>query len=263
MNTGHYVTPQSLIFNAAGNAGDISFDYLPKGFYMSLIRDAFRDLNMASHFSEQRQNIPFPERGLSVDLPDDCFSVKNVYIFSGTECVIEKSKKVYWKNNYYTQGFGSIANNKWNNGNDPIFQSNSIITDNIPEDQNIGLDLLYYNIQMNKLMLSSNCRGAGNMIHIHYSGTGSSAFDAPIIPIYFKTAIEDFITEAALRFRMANEPEKAKVFQYLHQIYSNRLDKNGVRGSWHEAIMLARSMNESQRNELNHYLSRGGWATGR
>lgn len=268
MNTGHYVTPESLIFNAAGFAGDTKHEYLPRGFYMALIRDAFQQLNMSSKFSEQRVSFPVPQNHLTIALPEDCFDVENVYMYSGTTCDFNVTKKVYWKRHYYTEGQGYVANDKWDNRNDPYFENHSSrdldtrIADNLKREA-VPSTLLYYNIQMGNLMLSSSCRSAGNMVHIQYRGTGIKAMDAPIIPIYFKAAIEDYITEAALRFRMANEPEKAKVFIYLQQLYEKRLDKEGMRGSWHEAVFLAKTMNDSQRNELNDYLSRGGWGTGR
>lgn len=265
-NTGHYVTPESLIFNAAGNAGDKSHSIIPKGFYMALIRDAFVDLNMSTNFAEQRANYPMPERSLTLSLPADCFSVKNIYMFNGTDCTFDVTKKVYWKRNYYTQGQGYVANDKWNNGRDPIFQTHAESFDNKPAPSINGdreSNLLFYNIEMGNLMLSSSCRAAGSMVHIHYNGTGSDIMDAEIIPIFYKTAIEDFITEAALRFRMANEPTMAKNLAYLQQLYEKRLDKEGFRGSWHKAVSLAKNMNPVQRADLNNYLSRGGWATGR
>ena len=87
--------------------------------------------------------------------------------------------------------------------------------------------------------------------------------DAPIIPIFYKNAIEDYIIEAGLRMRMAMDPMNAKAFAYNQRIYERRLDKKGMRGSWHNAKMLSRTMNTAQRNDLNNYLSRGAWGAGR
>jgi hypothetical protein len=267
MNTGHYITPSELIFNAAAFAGDTKHEYVPRGFYMSLIRDAFRELNMASKFTEKRENFKLPQGHLTLPLPEDCFDVENIYMFTGNDCTFEDTKKVYWKKNYYTEGDGYIANDKWINKSDPYFENHEFrvgaVSPLLNKPQAPRTRLLYYNIQMGNLMLSSSCRDAGDMVHIHYRSTGSTAMDSPIIPIFFKTAIEEFVTEAALRFRIANEPQNAKQLTYLHQDCKQRLDKEGMRGSWHQAIYLARTMNDSQRNELNMYLARGGWAPGR
>jgi len=264
MNTGHYVTPESLIFNAAAFAGDVKHQYIPKGVFMAWIRDAFVELNMQSHFQEQRVNVDFDARTLTIPLPEDCFDIRNIYMFTGTECTFDNTKKVYWKRNYYTEGQGYVANDKWNNGRDPIFTShNSIHETKIDEPSNGTNALLFYNVQMGNLMFSSNCKSAGTRVHIHYSGTGSTVMDAPIIPIFYKNAIEDYIIEAGLRMRMAMDPINAKAFAYNQQIYERRLDKEGMRGSWHNAKMLSRTMNTAQRNDLNNYLSRGAWGSGR
>lgn len=264
MNTGHYVTPESLIFNASAFAGDIKHEYIPKGVFMSWIRDAFVELNMQTSFQEQRVSVPFDTKTLTIPLPEDCFDIRNIYMFNGTECTFDVTKKVYWKKNYYTQGVGYVANDKWNNGRDPIFTSHDSLNPSNPNDRDFGSNsLLFYNVQLGNLMFSSNCASAGSMVHIHYSGTGSSVMDAPIIPIYFKNAIEDYITEAGLRMRMAMEPASAKMYAFLQQTYEKRLDKEGMRGSWHNAKSLAKSMNTEQRNDLNNYLSRGGWGSGR
>ena len=112
-------------------------------------------------------------------------------------------------------------------------------------------------------MVSSSCKAAGNKIHIEYSSTGCDVVSAPIIPIFYRTAIEDYTTEAVLRFRAANDPANAKLWMGLQQEYKNRLDKEGFYGSWNKAVSYAKRMSQSQREELAVYLERGAWATGR
>ena len=267
MNTGHYITPDDIIFNAAVFAGDKDYKKIPKGVYVSFIRDAFRELNMDSFFMEQRVDLDMPSN-LTIALPVDCFDVKNIYMFSGDICNVNNSKKVWWKRNYFTKGGdGYIANDKGINNDDPFYPSRP---GGIKEDKSLirwddRTDLnntLYYNIQMGNIMFSSSCRAAGAKVHIHYSGTGGNIIDAPIIPIYFKDAIEDFVVESALRIRVANEPSEIRNLSPLLQMYSGRLDKNGMNGSWHKAAQRVRSMNTSQREELKEYLGRGAWVRG-
>lgn len=267
MNTGNYITPESILFKASAMAGDREYKILPRGFYMSLIQDAFEELNMTSFFAEQRESFDFPLDGLTLPLPQGCFDVMNVYMFTGTECNISNSRKVWWKRNYYTKGEGYIANDKGNNNNDPFFGNhenmnnvdNSLIR---YSNQTTVNNTLFYNIQMGNIMFSSSCRSAGNRVHIHYHGVGGDITEAPIIPRYFKTAIEDFVIEAALRFRMANEPSNARTWQAMQQMYYVRLDKEGMNGSWFTAIQRVRRMNTSQRDELAQYLSKGQWSSG-
>jgi len=276
MNTGHYITPDEIIFNASAMSGDRDYKALPKGVYLSFIQDAFRELNMSTLFAEQRFECDMPH-GLVMPLPEDCFDVKNIYIFNGDICNVSNSRKVWWKRNYYTKGgHGYIANDKGQNNYDPYYASrtneNREDQNNITnvddkslirwDDRNELNDVLFYNMQMGNLMFSSSCRKAGTKVHIHYQGTGGNIIEAPIIPLFFKGAIEDFVIEAILRVRMANEPAMAKMWQGLQQTYAIRLDKNGFNGSWHTALMHANSMSTSQREELKEYLGRNQWSRG-
>lgn len=271
MNTGNFISPDIILFNAAAMAGDKDYRVIPRGFYLALIQEAFEALALDTFFDERRDNYDFPNDSLTLPLPPTCFNVKNIYLFSGNICDISSSKKVYWKRNYYTQGNGYLANDKGNhNQNDPFYdnhgsgihvhgdQSFARLGDNVET-------RLFYNIQAGNLMLSSSCRGQGNKVHIHYNGSGCAIGDAPIIPIYLRTAMEDYVIEAAMRFRMANDPVNARTWQSLWKVYEQRLNKDatyGFGGSWQAAEYRVKNLNSSQRQELAEYLSRGGWGTG-
>lgn len=266
MNTGHYIKPDEIVFNAAIFAGDREFKIIPKTFYLSFIRDAFRQLNLQSFFMEQRKDYKFPEN-LTLSLPEDCFNVLNVYIFNGKDCNVENSRIVHWKRNYYTKGGqGYIANDKGNNNRDTYYDGRDLSGNDKSLIRYTGGEslnsVLFYNIQMGNIMFSSSCRSAGAKVHIHYNGTGGNILDEPIIPIYFKDAIEDFVIEAALRLRVASEPSNARLYFPLMQTYTNRLDKNGMNGSWHEAVQASKKLNTSQRQDLALYLGRGPWLRG-
>ncbi len=267
-NTGAFHRPSEILFMASAMSGDKEYKIIPRGFYMSLIQEAFRELNISSLFSEKRVDLPMPMDTLTLELPEDCFDVDNIYMFNGDQCVIANSRKVWWKRNYYTEGNGYIANDKGINNRDPFYgshslshgQDNSLIRVN---QENRINNILFYNFQMGNLMLSSSCRAAGTKVHIHYRSTGGEITEAPIIPVYFKTAMEDYVIEAALRFRMANAPSEIRAWSGLQQMYERRLDKEGMNGSWHNAILRSKRMNKSQRQELAEYLSRGAWSVGR
>lgn len=267
MNTGSYITPEVILFNASAMAGDKEYKAMPRGFYMSLIQDAFEELNMTSFFAEQREDFDFPMNNLTLALPKGCMDIMNVYVYSGSECNPNNSRKIYWKRNYYTKGGpGYIANDKGRNPNDPFMANHSSLGNDkslirYDNRENIN-EVLFYNIQMGNIMFSSSCRSAGNKIHIHFHGVGGDITEAPIIPRYFKQAIEDYVTEAALRFRMANEPSMAKQWQGMQQLYEKRLNKEGMFGSWFNAVQTVREMNTSQKDELAMYLSRGAWSSG-
>lgn len=267
MNTGSYITSDDILSIAAAMVGDRDYKNLPRGFYYSLIQKAFEELSIDSYFQELRADFEFPYETLTAKLPEGCFNVKNVYIFSGDSCNIESSRKVYWKRNYYTKGQGYIANDTGRNSKDPYYNYRnmplSVDKSLIRYDNEQSVNsALFYNIQVGDIMFSSSCRNAGQKVHLHYNGTGCAIGDAPIIPVYFRTAIEDYVIESALRFRIANESGDVRKWQSLYGMYANRLDKEGMNGSWFKAVMRVREMNASQREELAEYLGRGGWANG-
>jgi len=268
MNTGNYITSDDILFMVSAMVGDRDHKVLPKGFYYSLIQKAFEDLNMDSFFQEMRVDIPFPMDTLTLPLPTDCFNVRNVYIFDGDNCNINQSRKVWHKRNYFTKGNGYIANDKGRDNRDPYYASHSLTTSTdkslIRYQGNDNLNsVLYYNIQMGEIMFSSSCRSAGGKVHIHYNGTGCAIGEAPIIPVYFRSAIQDYVITEALLFRIANSgPEDVRKWQALYNTYERKLDKEGMNGSWHKALMRVRDMNTSESEELKEYLGKAAWISG-
>lgn len=267
MDTSNFVKVESILSNASAFAGDRTYSVIPKGFYISLISEAFREFNLDSFFSISRKDFDMPSETLTITLPDDCFNVKEIYVYSGDACTISNSKKVWWKKDYYTKGSGYFAKNKGNNGRDPYYMNSSLPNDDkslirVNDGGHVN-SVLYYNIQMGKLMLSSSCISAGEKVHVVYNSVGGDVTEAPIIPSFCKTAIEDFVIEAALRFRMANEPSMIRNWQALHQMYYMKLNKEGMNGSWFSAVMRVRNLNDAQKNDLGNYYGKGSWAAGR
>ncbi|HHT9135889.1 MAG TPA: hypothetical protein ACFYEK_01450 [Candidatus Wunengus sp. YC60] len=245
--------------------GDRDYKTLSRGFYYALIQQAFEKLALDTYFDEKREDFDLPD-SLTIPLPETCFNVKNVYMFQGNICDVTSSKKVYWKRNYFTKGNGYIANDKGNhNAGDPFY-------DNHGDDVHFHGDQtyarfngnvehrLFYNIQQGNIMFSSSCKNHGK-VHIHYNGSGCKIGDAPIIPIFLRTAMEDFVTEAALRFKMANDPTNYKMWRDLQSEYKSRL-LAPYTGSWEQAEYRVKTLNSSQREELKEYLGRGAWASG-
>jgi hypothetical protein len=267
MNTGNYISPDIILSSAAAMAGDRDYKVLPRGFYHALIQEAFEALALDTFFDERRESFDFPNDTLTLPLPTTCFNMKNVYLFSGDICNISSSKKVYWKRNYYTEGNGYIANDKGShNSNDPFYDNHQLGSHYFGNlvYARLGDDVesrLFYNIQAGNIMFSSSCRGQGNKVHLHFNGSGCEIGEAPIIPIFLRTAMQDFVTEAAMRFRMANDPLNAKSWAYLQQLYEKRL-KDPYEGSWAKAEYRIKTLNSSQREELKEYLGKGGWGTG-
>jgi hypothetical protein len=266
MNANSYIPPSVINSSAAIMVGDREFKVFPIGFYNILLQEAFERLALDTYFDVKRANIPL-DGGLVYELPKDCFNVKNVYIFSGDICDITGSRKVYWKRNYYTQGNGFIANDRGgSNWPDPFYGNNLRGSHQYGNQLTVRLDErdvvnnLFYNFQMGNIMLSSSCLNAGQSLHIEYNGTGCAIDEAPIIPVFLRTAMQDYVTEAALRARMANS-EDVRRWQAIWTVYDKRLN-HPYTGSWEKAEYMVKNMNSSQREELNEYLGRPAFASG-
>ena len=263
MNTNSYIQPSIIISKAAIMVGDRDFKSLGLPFYNVLVQQAFEKLAINTFFDEKRANIKLDGQ-LVHDLPTDCFNVKNVYIFSGSICDVATSKKVWWKRNYYTQGNGFIANDRGNNNRNDPFYDNRTQFHRYGQEVAIRMDgsvnsALFYNFQMGKIMLSSSCLMAGESLHIHYNGTGCPVDEAPIIPVFLREAMEDYVITEALLARMANDAGDIRKWQALYQVHNAKLS-HPYEGSWARAELAVKSMNSSQRNELAEYLSRGAWS---
>lgn len=265
MTVESFVSPDEILSMVTPLVGDRDYKSLPKGFYISIIQKAVEELAIDTFFQELRVDLDFPYDNLTIDLPSGCFNVKNVYVFSGDECVYSKSHKVWWKKNFFTNGNGYIANNKGNNPGDPFYDSN--YNGNVYGDKSLirfqGNSIerrLFYNIQMGKMMFSSSCRNVGQKVHIHYNGTGGSIGEQPIIPTFARVAIEDYVLEYVLRQKIATDSDPRR-WQSLYNITHSRLNKP-YEGSWAKAEYRIRNMNESQRRELCEYLSKPAFGTG-
>lgn len=268
MNTNTYCSPSDILSVVTARVADRDFKSYPKSLYISFIQRAFEALAIDTFFDEQRENFDFPLENLTLPLPEGCFNVRNVYMYSGTDCDFHHSRKVYWKRNYYTEGNGYIANDKGQNVRDPFygnrypaFIENRFAGTNIQENLFDPNRQLFYNIQRGSIMFSSSCRSAGNKVHIHYNGTGCAIGEIPIIPIFLRTAIEDFLTIEVLLLKIGEENDPRR-WQSLLSYYTPKLDREGYNGSWHNAELRIKTLNQSQRDELSLYLGRASWQSG-
>lgn len=239
----------------------------PKGLYISFIQRAFEALALNTFFDERHADFNFPTDTLTAPLPEGCFNVIGAWMYSGSQCDFHDTRKIWWKRNYFTEGKGYIANNKEDNRKDPFFPKNYPSDINIraavggPNENLFSLNRhLFYNIQNGNIMFSSSCKSAGTKVHIYYNGTGCAIGEVPIIPIFLRTAIEDYLTVEALLLRIANDVDPRR-WQSLLGFYNTKLDKEGMNGSWHNAEYMIKSLNESQRSDLYEYLGRPSWGS--
>lgn len=264
MNTGTYRSADDILFAVLPRVDDLEYRRMPKGFYTAMIQKGLQELGMDSFFDERRESFDFPLGNLTLKLPPGCFNVREVYLYNGDQCNIANSVKVWWKRNYYTQGNGYVANDKFNNFLDPFYTNHfgvsARLNKNLIRYNTTQSAKFFYGLQMGNIMFSSFCRGVGNKVMIHYNGIGADIGEVPFIPVFLQAALEDFVTVRALEIMVAKDRNWRDVLaMYKTQMVS---PSNPFEGTWPTAITRVKTLNTAQRNDLFVYLGRGSWASG-
>lgn len=268
MNTNTFITTNQILADVLKFVDDERYEINSKGFYISTIQRALEGLAFDTFFDERNEDFPFPTDTFNLEMPKGAFNIRNIYLFNGTQCDIGRSQNVYWKRNFITHGQGYFANNKSNNVDDPFYPNNfrtddKHITDALGgKGRNVGNpafnrgstveNTFYYNIQNGLIMFSSRCAMFEKVLLV-FNGTGTDIGDVPLVPIFFREAIIDFVTETALRIRMAKEP--AGPWRVLWQIAKQNIGSD-FNGSWYKAERMVKQMNSGQRSNLKEYLSK-------
>lgn len=263
----NFVTVNEILSDTLKLVDDERYEVNSKGYYTSMVQQALEGLAFDTFFDVRHDDFDFPTDTLGLEMPIGTFNVKHVYLFTGTKCDITRSQKVWHKSNYFTNGKGYFADNKGNNNQDPFYPSNTfgrrqaIDTPRVRQEANVENNF-FYNVQNGIIMFSSKCR-AFPKVHLVYNGTGCDIGDIPVIPLFLREAVSDFITEFTLRIRMAKQD--GKMWMNLWQIYDKRLNKDGQyglgQGSWYKAEMRIKNMSNGERSDIFEYLSKNAWGS--
>lgn len=270
MNTSkhNFVTVNEILSDVLKLTDDERYEVNSKGYYTSLIQQALEGLAFDTFFDERRADFDFPSETLGLEMPIGAFNIRNIYLYSGTECNISKSQKVWWKNNYFTQGNGYVADNKEHNHNDPFMPNNSYGRPSLPgqhtNHHRTSVESHYfYNVENGLIMFSSYCRSFPR-VHIKYNGVGCDLGDIPIIPLFLREAVIDFATEYTLRIKMSKQDGRG--WMPLWEVYDKRLNRDYQygwgQGSWYRADQRVKSMSTAERNDLFEYISKSSWQSG-
>lgn len=238
---------------------------------MSLIQQAFQGLAFDTFFDKKVSEFPFPTDDLRLELPLGAFNPQHIYIFNGSVCTVGAAQKVWWKRNYIPakKGHGYLADNRGNNVGDPFYPSGSfnvrrenLVNGQLPMGRTTISSAYFYNIQDGTIVFSSVCRQFA-MVQMRYNGTGCDIGAIPIIPLFLREAVCDFVAESTLRIRMAKEPT---AWTKLWQIYDQRLNRDtryGIgMGSWQRAEKFSKTLSASKREDFFEYYGRSQYEAG-
>lgn len=267
MNTSkhNFVTVDEILSDVLKLVDDERYEIHNKGYYTSLIQQALEGLAFDTFFQELSESFDFPVNDLILPMPIGSFNIRKVYLFSGTDCDISRSQKVWRKSGYNTRGNGYFSDNKGVN-HDPFIenaQSNRLSSIYPTRHKESAVErTFFYNVVEGMVMFSSQCR-AYPKVHLIYNGTGCELGAIPIIPLFLREAVSDFITEVTLRIKMAKDP---RTWTTLWQIYDKRLNRDQQygfgQGSWYRAEMRVKTMSLDERTSLNEYFGRSQWSNG-
>lgn len=256
-----FISVDTMVASVVRLVGDIDTKKIPKGRYESFAYRALLDLSIDTFFNKKRIDAPVPH-DLQYELPANTFNVKEVYVYNGDTCNFSSAQKVWYKPNYFTRGNGFFAKNRGQaNTIDPFYPANRELVHlnnsnvMVRREDKLAQRLLYYSIENGVVYLSPSCRSYQN-IHVVAYGTNTTIGEVPLIPLMLQNAVEDYCCEFATRELINIEPQKYAV---MNRIYSDRMQKSGMNGSWHEAVMRIKRMDKGQRDDWAEYYSRWSW----
>lgn len=267
----NFVTVNEILSDVLKLVDDERYEVNSKGYYTSIIQQSLEGLAFDTFFDIRRDDFEFPTETLGLEMPVGAFNIRNIYLYNGTKCDIMHSQKVWFKYNYFTRGNGYLANNKGHNHSDPFMPSNSIGRQSAyyhsdiesPEHRTNVESHYFYSVQNGIIMFSSQCRSF-KKVHVEYNGVGCEIGDIPIIPLFLREAVIDFVVEFTLRIKMSKADGRA--WMALWQVYEKKLNRDlqygWGQGSWYRAEQRVKTMSTAERNDLFEYLSRSSWQSG-
>jgi hypothetical protein len=256
-----FVTIDEILADVLKSVDDSGFKVHSRGYYISQAQQAIEELAFDTFFSEHNMAFDMPEN-LRLEMPKNAFNLKQLYAFSGDDCTIENSAVIYYKRNFINakSGNGYVARDKYDNRKDPFQKQRTFRDDSfLNSRRNIEVrsqssELLYYGIQNGLIMLSTSCKKYPKVMMV-YNGTGTEIGEAPIIPLFMRQAVKDYVTVKALETRMAMETEAFNKWASLYRIHSENLNKP-YEGSWAKAEKRVKNLDSKQRADIKEYMAR-------
>lgn len=252
MNHNDYVSIDHILAEVTQTLNDVEFrNGFSKGWYVSRIQDALQELAFDSFFQVITRDFDFPSGTLAMDLPKNCFNIREIYGWNGGCCSPQTSAPIYIKrlyNNKGGNGRGYTAQIKGSGGTigtDPYNPSYY----NDPTFSGYPSGLYYCNIQDGRLMFSSSC-AAFPKIRLVYNGMGGEIGDLPIIPRFFERAINDYVEE---RYFAAMKSRDRRAHAVNWQEAYQKLTAFG--GNWQKAIRRVAKMDSKAKADYDKYLA--------
>ena len=179
-----------------------------KGFLVSGIEQCMQELALDTFFMTVTKDLKFDSDKLQLEMPKNCFNIREIYMWNGKCCSPESSVIVHYKRLYnnHNGGAGYTARRQddqsANTNIDPFFQQSNLLNSSYIT----SVSSLYYaNIQNGTIMFSSSCKGFEN-VRLVYNAMGVDEIgDEPIIPRMLRQAFIDYSVERYYRVMLAKD----------------------------------------------------------
>lgn len=251
MTANDFVSVDHLLAEITSTVNDTDFKKgFPKGWYISRIQDAIRELSYDTFWLKVQQDFEMPEN-CQIKMPENTFNIREIYVYTGTLCNPIKSQMVYWKrlfnNNYTGDGYTAQVKDDGSNAAD-VFQPNQrIYTNNM---QQFYGPKLYYNVQNGIIMFAKDCKSYP-YVRIIFNGNGVPNGELPIIPSFFERAVVDFVEE---KFYNAMKSRDPRLYRPLWNDAYTKLN-DLTQGSWNKAKKRIKSMDTKEKTSMEEYIS--------
>lgn len=251
MNSSDFISADYLISQIVVMTGDENLrSGFNKGWYMDKIQEALSEIAFDHKFNEE--TCDFYDWNSSgkfyVKLPSGCFSVKEIHVWNGDKNSIESSCPVSYKRSFnninHTEGY--TAKIKDTDLGIPID------AEEIYPKVQTSNGLVYGSLYNGLLLLSKSAETWDN-VRIIYYGVPYDIGEIPLIPIYLKTYIIDYVTE--MFFRAAKVKNKSLRTDWQDSLM--RLEGGGrMIGSKKTAERRVKEISKFEHDSLKEYWSR-------
>lgn len=252
MNINDFTSAERIIADVTATVGDREFKTgFSRGWYESHVQKALQELAMESRIFKVHQDIEVPQ-DLQVPMMKGVFDIREIYLYNGSLCEPDKTQVLHWKRLFNNKGnnggngYTSRVKDDGSNSADPFLPNQSY------HNRNTRLyygSKFYYNVENGIIMLSNDSR-TFPYLKVIYNGLGGEIGDKPVIPRFFERAITDYLEE---RFYNAMKSRDIRLYRPLWVDADSRL--RDYNGAWAKAIKRVKTMDRSQQESMNEYIS--------
>lgn len=250
MNANDFVSVEKIIAEITQTVNDKDFkNGFPKGWFVSRIHDALQELAFDTYYMKITMDFELPQN-LQLEMPEDTFNIREIYLYNGERCNPLSTQIVYHKrlfnNQFQGDGYSAKVKDDGSNSGD-IFQPNQRwYTENR---QGFYGPKYYYNVQNGLIMFGRECKEFP-FVRVVFNGMGGVDGSKPMIPRFFQRAIVDWVEE---RYYNAMKSRDARTYRALWTDAQGRLDS--YTGNWRKAIKRVSSMDTSEKESMEEYIS--------